>query len=47
VFADQLLAHLPVLCVVRSAEGDVMNRTASLVVSWESRGLAEQQRLLS
>jgi len=44
VVADQLLGHLRLLCVVRSTEGDVMHRTASLwcrtfAASWMSTTL--------
>ena len=41
VVADQLLGHLRLLCVVRSTEGDVMHRTASLVVSRNSRSFVD------
>src|SRR5258707_7278266 len=41
VGADQLLGHLRLLYVVRSAEGDVMHRTASLVPPQNSRGFVD------
>jgi hypothetical protein len=41
VGVDQLLAHLRLLCVVRSAEGDMMHRTASLVPSRNSRSFVD------
>src|SRR5258708_20128144 len=41
VGADQLLCHLRLLYVARSAEGDVMHRTAPLVPSQNSRGFVD------
>src|SRR5260221_374114 len=41
VGADPLLVHLRLLCVVRSAESDMMHRPASLVPSQNSSGFVD------